>query len=230
MIGWRLVSRLACDEAEVGIAVDDFFTCALFANASAIAQGRYWQCARFAREFSGIDIRGDAWTWWLHADGRYARGDRPRIGAVMYFTPTARTPLGHVATVTRIVSPRVVTITHLNWSPIDGTRGQIERDVLVRDVSGADDWARVSVWHAPLGDLGTTAWPVGGFIYPGGSQSAPSALPTLAATIPVRKSAPRLAYARLDALDRRLHPRLLGADIVRMAMRESRRGRAAPVD
>jgi hypothetical protein len=29
------------------------------------------------------------------------------------------------------------------------------------------------VWYAPIADLGTTAWPVEGFIYPDGKATAP---------------------------------------------------------
>jgi hypothetical protein len=37
--------------------------------------------------------------------------------------------------------------------------------VLAVDVSPGNDWSQVQVWYAPLGKLGTTAWPVDGFIY-----------------------------------------------------------------
>lgn len=196
---------------------------ALAAALPAAAQQPYWQCAAFARQFSGIEIRGDAWTWWRLAEGRYARGEQPRVGAVLSFTPSGSMRLGHVATVTRVLGDREIAVTHANWSPINGTRGQIERDVLIRDVSGAGDWSRVRVWYAPLGDLGTTAWPVDGFIYPG---SAPRmAEPKLiVASAPVR-AAPRLAYAPLDQLvigdpvPRTWRP---GSDVMRLAMLESR--------
>ena len=190
-----------------------FFACAALSLAPALAQQPYWQCAAFARQFSGIGIVGDAWTWWGQAEGRFVRGARPRVGAVMYFVPTAQTRLGHVATVTGLQGSRTLTITHANWSPIGGTRGQIERDVLVRDVSIANDWSQVRVWYAPLSDLGTTAWPVGGFIYadrmPGEERQ--------------RASVPRLAYAPLDQLDGPAPRRqLLGRDVIRLAAREMR--------
>ncbi len=130
------------------------------------AQDRYWQCAAFARVFSGLQIRADALDWWQQAAGHYRRGYVPHVGAVMAFVPSGPMRLGHVATVTAIDGPRDVRVTHANWSPIDGTRGQIEYDVAVRDVSDANDWSRVRVWYAPIADLGTTAWPVRGFIYP----------------------------------------------------------------
>lgn len=196
---------------------------ALVAALPAAAQQPYWQCATFARQFSGIEIRGDAWTWWRLAEGRYAKGEQPRVGAVLSFTPSGTMRLGHVATVTRVLGGREIAVTHANWSPINGTRGQIERDVLIRDVSGAGDWSRVRVWYAPIGGLGTTAWPVDGFIYP---SSAPRmAEPKLIlASAPVRAT-PRLAYAPLDQLvigdpaPRTWRP---GSDVMRLAMLESR--------
>jgi surface antigen len=128
-----------------------------------------------ARVLSGIDIRGNADTWWSQAEGRYSRGNAPRRGAVLTFKPHGSMQLGHVAAVSKVVDDRTILITHSNWSPINGRRGQIERDVKVIDVSDAGDWSRVRVWFAPTQDLGTTAYPVYGFIYPAGK--APMRLP-----------------------------------------------------
>lgn len=126
----------------------------------------YLQCVPYARDVSGIQIYGDALTWWGQAEGRYARGHRPKPGAVMSFAPHGRMELGHVAAVSRVIDSRTVLLRHANWSPIDGRRGQIEDDVRAVDVSDANDWSQVRVWYAPIGNLGTTAWPVNGFIYP----------------------------------------------------------------
>lgn len=133
-----------------------------------------WQCATFARAFSGIQIFGDAATWWQQAAGRYAEGGAPRAGAVLVFKPTARMRVGHVATVSEIVSPREIRVTHANWSPIGGSRGQVETDVTVVDISDANDWSRVKVWYAPLGDLGRSEYPVYGFIYGTGAAAPPT--------------------------------------------------------
>jgi surface antigen len=84
----------------------------------------------------------------------------------MAFEPHGNMTLGHVAAVTGVLDSRTVLLTHANWSPIDGRRGQVERNVRAIDVSPGNDWSEVRVWYAPLGDLGTTAWPVAGFIYP----------------------------------------------------------------
>jgi len=125
----------------------------------------YIQCVPYARQVSGIQIRGDAHTWWEQAAGRYARGTRPRIGAVMSFRPHGAMQLGHVAAVSKVIDDRTVLLRHANWSPIDGRRGQTEDNVRAVDVSPEGDWSEVRVWFAPLGALGTTHWPVNGFIY-----------------------------------------------------------------
>ncbi|MBD3730609.1 MAG: CHAP domain-containing protein [Sphingomonadales bacterium] len=125
----------------------------------------YLQCVPYARQTSGVQIYGDANTWWDQAAGRYQRGTQPKLGAVMVFQPHRNMVLGHVATVTRIIDSRTVLLSHANWSPIDGRRGQIERDVRAVDVSPGNDWSEVRVWYDPIQALGTTRWPLAGFIY-----------------------------------------------------------------
>jgi len=125
------------------------------------AQARFWQCAPYAREISGIQIFGNANTWWSQAAGRYDRGNTPRVGAVLAFSSTARMRLGHVATVSAIVSDREVLLTHANWS----RRGGVETNVRAVDVSEAGDWSQVKVWYGPNGGLGTSSYPTKGFIY-----------------------------------------------------------------
>lgn len=125
----------------------------------------YLQCVPYARERSGVQIYGDARTWWDQAAGKYRRGSAPRVGAVMAFRPHGAMRLGHVAAVARVIDSRTVLLDHANWSPIDGRRGQIERGVRAVDVSPANDWSEVRVWYDPLQDLGTTVWPIEGFIY-----------------------------------------------------------------
>lgn len=142
------------------------------------------ECVPIARQQSGIAIYGDAHTWWQQAEGRFSRGNVPRKGAVLAFKPYGAMTLGHVAAVSRVIDDRNILVTHANWSVINGRRGQIERDVRIVDVSPLGDWSEVRVWYAPLADLGTTHWPVHGFIYPSGP--APRSAP------------PRLEYAKLD--------------------------------
>jgi surface antigen len=130
----------------------------------AVADG-YWQCVPFARLMSGIQIFGDARTWWSQAVGKYDTGFVPKTGAVLCFKPTGRMTLGHVAFVSQVLTDRVIQVTHANWSIIEGDRGQIEQDVTVVDVSPAGDWSQVKVWYDPIRDLGTTVYPTNGFIY-----------------------------------------------------------------
>lgn len=125
----------------------------------------YLQCVPYARTVSGIQIYGDAHTWWDQADGRYARGAKPKVGAVMAFRPNGNSRLGHVAAVSKVIDSRTVLIRHANWSPINGRRGQIEDNVRAVDVSPENDWSAVRVWYGPSQALGTTQWPLAGFIY-----------------------------------------------------------------
>ena len=74
-----------------------FALCAsLLVSLPAAAQS-YLQCVPFARSESGVEIRGNAKTWWAQAAGEYKRGHEPRKGAVMAFAATRGMPLGHVA-------------------------------------------------------------------------------------------------------------------------------------
>src|SRR6478735_7231926 len=93
---------------------------------SVTAEG-YWQCVPFARLMSGIQIFGDARTWWQQAIGKYETGFTPRAGAVLCFKPTQRMKLGHVAVVSQVLTDRIIQITHANWSEIGGARGQVEK-------------------------------------------------------------------------------------------------------
>lgn len=138
---------------------------ALLTSAPAAARD-YLQCVPFARAESGVDLYGNAKTWWAQAANDYDRGQEPQAGAVMAFSGTGAMPLGHVAVVSKVVNDREILINHANWSPINGRRGQIERNVRVVDVSDAGDWSLVRVWYAPIGDLGLRPNPVQGFIYP----------------------------------------------------------------
>lgn len=145
----------------------------LGATAANAQSTQYWQCAPFARMFSGIQLFGAAASWWKQAIGKYSQGTMPKPGAVLVFKAVGSMRYGHVATVSQIVSDRIIKVTHANWSVIHGRRGQIERDVTVVDASPNNDWSRVKVWYASLKDIGSTAYPVYGFIY--GGKAAKSA-------------------------------------------------------
>jgi surface antigen len=143
----------------------------------------YLECAPYVRAITGIQIYGDAYTWWDQAAGRYQRGHTPKPGAVMAFEPHGNMRLGHVAAVSKVIDSRTVLLRHANWSPIDGQRGQVEDDVRAVDVSPDNDWSQVRVWYDPIDALGSTAWPVEGFIYPGkDSRGAITSMQVAAAT------------------------------------------------
>ena len=125
------------------------------------------QCVRYARSISGIDIRGNARTWWQQAAGVYGRGQEPRVGAVLAFRASGAMPQGHVAVVGRVLDHRRILLNHANWS----RPGMIERAALAEDVSPAGDWSEVRVWHAPTASLGLRVSPAYGFIYADKAES-----------------------------------------------------------
>jgi surface antigen len=120
------------------------------------------ECAPFARQVSGIQLFGEAYSWWDQAAGRYGRGTAPVPGGVLVFRRSARLPSGHVSVVDRVVSAREIVVTQANW-----VHHRITRSEPVIDVSAGNDWSAVRVWWAPAGLLGTTVYPAYGFIAPG---------------------------------------------------------------
>lgn len=140
-------------------------TVAAATNAKSVPLDYVGQCVPFAREASGIAIYGDAWTWWDQARGKYDRGHDPRVGSVIVFAKSSKLRLGHVAVVSRVVEDRVLMLTHANWSRIDGERGHAEQDVTLYDVSAHNDWSEVKVWYRDSNGLGSSVFPVDGFIY-----------------------------------------------------------------
>jgi hypothetical protein len=175
----------------------------------AINTDPYWQCVPIARTMSGIQIYGDAHTWWDQAEGRYRKGNEPKKGAVLNFMPHGGMKLGHVAAVTKILDDRTILVTHSNWSPYGGRRGYVEKNVRVIDVSEENDWSRVRVWFAPIANMGGNEWPTFGFIYPNGRP--PMALPETAMELPKGQPPLRMAVREDPAEDIRPTSRM--ADI-----------------
>ena len=120
----------------------------------------YWECVTFARMFSGIQIFGDAATWWNKAAGAYSRGATPQAGSVLVFKPNGVMGKGHVAVVTRIVNPREVIVDHANWQ----NRGEIDHNTPVLDVSVKNDWSKVRVWDINSAQWGVRVYKLSGFI------------------------------------------------------------------
>ncbi len=128
-------------------------------------QGELIQCVPYAREVSGIDITGDAWSWWEGAQGKYERGHRPQFMAVLVLSRTERLKLGHVAVVVDVLGPREIRVTHANFGNDPVSRRIIYDSMPAIDVSAANDWSVVRFWNYEL-----KAWGIDyeayGFIYP----------------------------------------------------------------
>lgn len=120
------------------------------------------QCVPFAREESGVEIYGNANTWWAQAADKIARVDAPVEGGVLVLHGYGGANRGHVAVITEIVSDRMIVVDHANWL----NRGEITRNVPVRDVSEAGDWSEVQVWHIPTQQWGARTYRVQGVIVP----------------------------------------------------------------
>ncbi len=116
---------------------------------------RIW-CVPFAREVSGIAIKGNAATWWNQAANLYPRGQTPITGAVLNFRSSNHMPMGHVAVVSEVIDARTIKVVQANW-----TRNRITTDVVV-DVSGENNWSQVRVENA--NSFGRVN-PAYGFIY-----------------------------------------------------------------
>lgn len=124
------------------------------------------QCVPYAREVSGINLKGDAWQWWHAAAGLYDRGRTPREGSVLVFSRQGSMRHGHVSVVTRVVSSRLVLVDHANWAPARTSgRGEVATAVPVLDVSPRNDWSQVRVWFHPAKDFGNRVYRTEGFVY-----------------------------------------------------------------
>ena len=124
-----------------------------------VAQAGRLQCVPFARKESGIELVGNAWTWWDSAAGVYQRGHNPEPGSVLAFSSNGAMRLGHVAVVSRVVNAREIEIEHANWRG-----GRVSRNVPVVDVSENNDWTAVRVALGRDGEFGSI-YPTRGFIY-----------------------------------------------------------------
>ena len=122
------------------------------------------QCVPYARDVSGVQIYGDAWTWWDKSKGRYLRGKQPQEMSVLVLSKTARLKLGHIAVVTKVLGPRQLLVTHANWGSNYDERAKIRHNMPVMDVSAKNDWSIVRFWNPTTGVYGNE-YKVSGFIY-----------------------------------------------------------------
>ncbi|MGD0865046.1 MAG: CHAP domain-containing protein [Rhizomicrobium sp.] len=120
----------------------------------------HFYCVEYARLRSGLEIFGDAKTWWQRAGNLYAKFTQPAADAVMVFSGSARIARGHVAVVARIVSPREIRVDQANWR----NRGEIDHNTPVLDVSAQNDWSRVRVWDIGSNRFGSRVYAIKGFI------------------------------------------------------------------
>jgi surface antigen len=130
-----------------------------------INSNKYWSCVPFVKAISTVQLSGDGWRWWDNAKGQYDRGNAPKEGSVLVFKRKKGLNRGHVALVREVVDKRTVRLDHANWGT-GSQKGKIDLGVIARDVSKKNDWSAVRVWYSPINDLGSTAYPVYGFVYP----------------------------------------------------------------
>lgn len=164
------------------------------------------QCVTYAREVTGLNLKGDAWKWWEAAQGVYDRGNTPKIGSVLVFKRQGKMSHGHVAVVRGTAGSRVLLVDHANWAPHRSAgRGQVTKAVPVLDVSAKNDWSEVRVWYQPSREYGSRVYKTQGFVYRPGAAVVQASLRTEAprphaatpAELPVQaKAEPIVAPAR----------------------------------
>jgi len=120
------------------------------------------QCVPYARDESGVEIRGNASTWWRQARGMYVRTQKPDSGNVMVMRGYRNPGRGHVAVVRQVLSERSIIVDHANWL----NSGEVTLNVPMVDVSPRNDWSQVRVWHIPTQSWGVRVYNVQGFIEP----------------------------------------------------------------
>jgi surface antigen len=134
------------------------------------------QCVPYARYLSGINLQGDAYTWWDSAAGRYLRGQQPMPGAVLVLSRSNRLSRGHLAVVRQVIDARRILVDHANWKP-----GEVTAGMAVADVSPNNDWTQLRFYNEEYQSYGSV-YPANGFIYnmadaPGGGTTIVSSSP-----------------------------------------------------
>jgi hypothetical protein len=160
LAGAALLMLAACSSGPADVGGEGLFPVAGYSG----TEDFIW-CVPYAREISGVQIRGDADTWWSQAAGRYERGNHPAPYAVLTLKPDHRLTDGHVAVVTGLLGPREIRVSHANWGWTAATRGRVYTHMPVKDVSPNNDWTQVRFLHPAVGGYGRV-YPALGFIYP----------------------------------------------------------------
>ena len=151
------------------LAASSLSACAVTQFGDAKATGHYVltpeQCVPYARDVSGINIHGNAGTWWNKGKTLYDRGHYPEVGSVLVLAQTRKMPYGHVAVVTKILDNRHIDVTHSDWGDDMITRRVIYSKMRVEDISRNNDWSLVHFWNYDHDCYGFP-YPAKGFIYP----------------------------------------------------------------
>ena len=121
---------------------------------------KHLYCVEYARLRSGLAVFGDAKLWWARAKNLYEEFAEPAVDTVMVFSGSKRIRKGHVAVVTKIVSPREVIVDHANWQ----NHGEIDHNTPVLDVSPKNNWSQVRVWDINSRQWGARVYKLSGFI------------------------------------------------------------------
>jgi hypothetical protein len=168
------------------------------------------QCVTYAREVTGLNLKGDAWKWWEAAQGVYERGNTPKVDSVLVFKRQGKMSHGHVAVVRGTASSRVLLVDHANWAPSrTAGRGKVTTAVPVLDVSPKNDWSEVRVWYQPARDYGGKVYKTQGFVYrPGNAVRAASLrseapAQTKASAPPARMPEPEAKVSEIKASETR---------------------------
>ena len=125
------------------------------------------ECVPYARTRTGINIYGNANTWWQQAAGVYSRASLPAAGSIMVLTGYAPGH-AHLAVVSEVISLREIRVDHANWL----NDGQVFLDDPVVDVSPDNDWSEVRVFNERTSSWGARIYDVKGFIGPGADGNA----------------------------------------------------------
>ena len=121
---------------------------------------KHLYCVEYARLRSRLAVFGDAKLWWARAQNLYEEFAEPAVDTVMVFSGSKRIRKGHVAVVTKIVSPREVIVDHANWQ----NHGEIDHNTPVLDVSPKNNWSQVRVWDINSRQWGARVYKLSGFI------------------------------------------------------------------
>ncbi len=152
------------------------------------------QCVTYAREITGLNLKGDAWKWWEAAQGVYERGNTPKVDSVLVFKRQGKMSHGHVAVVRGAASSRVLLVDHANWAPHrTAGRGKVTTAVPVLDVSPKNDWSEVRVWYQPSREYGSKVYKTQGFVYRPGRNAVVAASLRSEAPTPTSKALPEAA-------------------------------------